>query len=93
MSTTATIKENNIKLQLTRIFDAPRELVFKAWTDTNQFKQWFGAAACGGSSLQSAKVDVRVGGKYRIQVRRGSILYKRFCTFVCYTRVVIDRIL
>ena len=70
MSTTATIKANKIQLQLTRVFDAPRELVFKAWTDVNRFKQWFGAAACEGSSLQSAKVDARVGGKYRIQVRR-----------------------
>jgi uncharacterized protein YndB with AHSA1/START domain len=70
MNTTATIKENNIKLQLTRVFDAPRELVFKAWTDANQIKQWFGAAACEGSSLQSVKADARAGGKYRIQVRR-----------------------
>jgi len=70
MNTTATIKEKNIKLQLTRVFDAPRELVFKAWTDANQFKQWFGAAACGGGSLQSVKVDARVGGKYRLQVQK-----------------------
>ena len=70
MNTTATIKEKNIKLQLTRVFDAPRELVFKAWTDANQFQQWFGAAACDGASLQSVKVDARVGGKYRLQVRR-----------------------
>ena len=70
MSTNRTMAEDNITLQLTRVFDAPRELVFKAWTDANQFKQWFGAAACGGSSLQSVKVDARVGGKYRIQVRR-----------------------
>ena len=70
MNATATIKENNIKLQLTRVFDAPRELVFKAWTDANQFKQWFGAAACDGASLESVKLDARVGGKYRLQVRR-----------------------
>jgi uncharacterized protein YndB with AHSA1/START domain len=70
MSTTVTIKENNIKLQLTRVFDAPRELVFKAWTDANQFKQWFGAAACDGASLRSVKVDACVGGKYRLQVQK-----------------------
>ena len=70
MNTTTTITENNIKLQLTRVFDAPRERVFRAWTDVNQFSQWFGAAACEGSSLQSAKLDARVGGKYRLQVRR-----------------------
>lgn len=70
MSTIATITENNIKLQLTRVFDAPRELVFKAWTDANQFHQWFGAAGCHGSTLQSTKLDVRTGGKYRLQVKR-----------------------
>jgi uncharacterized protein YndB with AHSA1/START domain len=70
MSTTATINENNIKLQLTRVFDAPRERVFQAWTDAKQFSQWFGAAACGGSALQSVKADARVGGKYRLQVRK-----------------------
>jgi len=69
MSTTNTT-EQDIKLQLTRVFDAPRELVFKAWTDANQFQQWFGAAACGGAALLSVKVDARVGGKYRLQVRR-----------------------
>ena len=70
MSTTAMTQEHNLKLQLTRVFDAPRELVFQAWTDANQFQQWFGAAACEGATLQSAKVDARVGGKYRLQVRR-----------------------
>jgi uncharacterized protein YndB with AHSA1/START domain len=64
------MEENNIKLELSRVFDAPRELVFKAWTDASQFKQWFGAAACDGGALQSVKVDARVGGKYRLQVRR-----------------------
>ena len=62
--------EQNIKLQLTRIFAAPRELVFKAWTDANQFTQWFGAAACDGAELRSVKLDPRVGGRYRLQVRR-----------------------
>jgi len=69
MNTTKT-NEQNIKLQLTRVFAAPRELVFKAWTEADHFKQWFGAAACDGATLQSVKVDARVGGKYRLQVRK-----------------------
>ena len=69
MSTNNKMEHDNIKLKMSRIFDAPRELVFKAWTDVEQFKQWFGAAACGGSSLVSVKVDARVGGKYRLQTR------------------------
>jgi uncharacterized protein YndB with AHSA1/START domain len=79
MNTTATIQENNIKLQLTRVFDAPRELVFKAWTDAKQFHQWFGAAACHGGSVQSVKLDARVGGKYRLQVRKAD---GEYCTTV-----------
>jgi uncharacterized protein YndB with AHSA1/START domain len=67
---TMNMTEENIKLQLTRVFDAPREVVYRAWTDPNQFKQWFGAAACGGATLESVKVDARVGGKYRLQVRK-----------------------
>lgn len=70
MNTMATITENNIRLQLTRMFDAPRELVFQAWTDPKHFQHWFGAAACEGSTLQSTKLDARAGGKYRLQVRR-----------------------
>jgi uncharacterized protein YndB with AHSA1/START domain len=67
---TIKMTEENIRLQLTRVFDAPRDLVYKAWTDANHFKEWFGAAACGGSTVQSVKLDVRAGGKYRIQARR-----------------------
>jgi uncharacterized protein YndB with AHSA1/START domain len=85
MNKTATIKENNTKLQLTRVFDAPRELVFKAWTDANQFQQWFGAAACDGGSLKSVKVDARVGGKYRLQVRRADCEF--FTTVGIYREV------
>jgi uncharacterized protein YndB with AHSA1/START domain len=70
MSAIATVNKGNLKLQLTRVFDAPRELVFNAWTDANQFKQWFGAAACEGATLQSVKMDARIGGKYRLQMRR-----------------------
>jgi uncharacterized protein YndB with AHSA1/START domain len=66
----ANLMEENVQLQLTRVFDAPRERVFKAWTDEKQFAQWFGAAACEGSTLTSVKVDARPGGKYRLQVRR-----------------------
>lgn len=85
MSATATINGQNIKLQLTRVFDAPRELVFRAWTDPNQFQQWFGAAACEGSSLESAKMDARVGGKYRLQMRRADGEY--FTTVGIYREV------
>ncbi len=44
-----------------RIFDAPRELVWKAWTDPQMLKKWWGPE---GFSAPSIKVDLKVGGKY-----------------------------
>jgi uncharacterized protein YndB with AHSA1/START domain len=44
-----------------RIFDAPRELVWKAWTDPKHFMQWWGPQ---GFTSPSVTIDLRVGGKY-----------------------------
>lgn len=49
------------KLIITRTFDAPRELVWKAWTDPEMIKQWWGPE---GFTSPSAKVDFKVGGKF-----------------------------
>ncbi|MDR9855687.1 SRPBCC domain-containing protein [Paenibacillus sp. VCA1] len=52
--------ENN-ELLLTRVFDAPRELVFKVWTDPEHFCKWWGPK---GFSLNVSKMDVRPGGLF-----------------------------
>lgn len=44
-----------------RVFDAPRELVWKAWTDPEMLKKWWGPE---GFTAPSIKVDFKVGGKY-----------------------------
>ncbi len=44
-----------------RIFNAPREMVWKAWTDPEMVKEWWGPE---GFYAPSVKVDFRVGGKY-----------------------------
>ena len=36
----------NQYIEITRIFDAPRELVYRAFTDPGQLAQWFGPAGC-----------------------------------------------
>jgi len=46
---------------ITRIFDAPRELVWKAWTDPKHFKRWWGPKDF---TSPYCKIDFRVGGKY-----------------------------
>jgi uncharacterized protein YndB with AHSA1/START domain len=51
---------------LTRIFDAPRSLVFKAWTDPKHLQRWFGPKPF---TNPVCEVDLRVGGKWRIVMR------------------------
>jgi uncharacterized protein YndB with AHSA1/START domain len=47
------------ELVITRIFDAPRELVFKAWTEPERFKLWWGPK---GFTTPFCKIDLRLGG-------------------------------
>lgn len=49
------------EIVITRIFDAPRELVWKAWTDPERVKRWWGPK---GFTAPVCKIDLRVGGKY-----------------------------
>ncbi|EGG35731.1 SRPBCC family protein [Paenibacillus sp. HGF5] len=48
-------------LLLSRVFNAPRELVFKVWTDPEHFGKWWGPQ---GFSLDVIKMDVRPGGMF-----------------------------
>jgi uncharacterized protein YndB with AHSA1/START domain len=52
------------ELVITRIFEAPRELVYKAFTDPDQLAQWFGPV---GYSVprDTVDIDLRVGGHQR----------------------------
>lgn len=49
------------EIVLTRVFDAPRERVWKAWTDPEEVKRWWGPKAF---TAPVAEIDLRVGGKY-----------------------------
>jgi uncharacterized protein YndB with AHSA1/START domain len=51
------------EIAMTRVFDAPRRLVYQAFTTPELVKQWLGVF--GGWSLVTCDMDVRVGGKYR----------------------------
>jgi uncharacterized protein YndB with AHSA1/START domain len=50
-------------LAMTRVFDAPRSMVFDAWTKPELLKRWLGVF--GGWTFAVCEVDLRVGGKYR----------------------------
>ena len=46
---------------LTRTYDAPRALVWKAWTELERLKQWWGPK---GFTMQSCTLDLRPGGRF-----------------------------
>ncbi|MCT7375869.1 SRPBCC family protein [Chelativorans salis] len=54
------------ELVLTRLYDAPREKVFRAFTDPEIFKQWFVPRPW---TITSAELDVRSGGTNRFTMR------------------------
>jgi uncharacterized protein YndB with AHSA1/START domain len=51
------------EIAMTRVFDAPRELVFDAWTKPELLERWLGVR--NGWTLAVCEVDLTVGGAYR----------------------------
>ena len=62
----AVTESSDRELVLTRIFDAPRSLVFKAWTEPRHLARWWGPR---GFSVVSCEMDPRTGGSYRFHMR------------------------
>jgi uncharacterized protein YndB with AHSA1/START domain len=54
------------ELTISRVFDAPRALVFKVWTDPKHLAQWWGPQ---GFTNPVCEFDARVGGELRIHMR------------------------
>lgn len=54
------------EIVLSRVFDAPRDLVFRAWTEKEHFAKWFGPR---GFVTTIREADMRVGGLLRFDMR------------------------
>jgi uncharacterized protein YndB with AHSA1/START domain len=65
--------QNIRELTLTRTFDSPRKLVFKAWTDPKLVTQWWGP---NGVTTPICEVDANVGGLIYIVMEAGEELGK-----------------
>lgn len=69
---TAQRQRNNVstpasdEIRITRVFDAPQQLVWNAWTSPEMLVHWFGCAAF---STISAVTDLREGGNWRVVLR------------------------
>ncbi|HUB15860.1 MAG TPA: SRPBCC domain-containing protein [Acetobacteraceae bacterium] len=64
------------ELTVSRLIDAPRALVFKAWTQPEHAARWWGPR---GFTVESCRLDARPGGTYRVAMRspEGTLRTKR----------------
>lgn len=62
----ATATRQKPSLTITRKLPAPPERCFRAWTDSEALKRWFGPGA---AEVVLAETDPRVGGRYRLVMR------------------------
>lgn len=78
------------RIVITRTFDAPRALVWKAWTDPAMLPKWWGPKGC---TTKVVAMDLRVGGDFQLEmcVADGSLhpCRGRFQTIVEPERIVL----
>lgn len=64
-------RKGDRELLVTRVFDAPPSLVFRAWSDASLFRRWWMPKSVTGVELVACNMDVRTGGKYRLEFSAG----------------------
>ena len=56
-------------IRIERVFDAPRELVFEAWTNPEHLLAWFAPRGC---TISYPQIDVRPGGRFLSRIQNPS---------------------
>ncbi len=64
--TVATPQGADCQLVINRVFDAPRELVWAAWTQPEHIVRWWGPP---GGGTSDCEIDLRVGGRFRLTLK------------------------
>lgn len=68
------------EIVVTRVIDAPRSLVYAAWTDPEQIGQWYGPE---GMAIDTKEIDLRPGGVWRFDmVTPGGMRYTNRMLFL-----------
>lgn len=83
-------RKSSRELVVTRTFDAPRAMVFKAWSEPELFRRWWVPQGAG-ISLVGCDMDVRTGGKYRLEFGAGDqtvAFYGKYLDVVPGERIV-----
>lgn len=68
---TSVERRGDRELVVTRTFDAAPSTVYKAWSQPELFQRWWVPKSVSGVSLVSCDMDVRTGGKYRLEFAAG----------------------
>lgn len=88
---TAVERKSDRELVVTRLFDAPPHMVFKAWAEPELFRRWWVPKGIG-ITLLSCEMDVRTGGKYRLEFAAGGTdtmaFYGKYLAVVPDERIV-----
>jgi uncharacterized protein YndB with AHSA1/START domain len=73
-------RKSEREIVVTRTFNGPARIVFEAWTKPELFRQWWVPKSIG-MSLLSCEMDVRVGGRYRLEFAHGDSQMAFFGTY------------
>ena len=89
---TSVERKGDRELVATRTFDAPPSIVFRAWSQPELFRRWWVPKSVAGVSLVSCDMDVRTGGKYRLEFSAGGsdtmAFYGKYLEVVPNERIV-----
>lgn len=89
---TSVERKGDRELVVTRIFDAPPETVYRAWSQPELFRRWWMPKSIAGVSIVGCEMDVRTGGKYRLEFSTGGpdtmTFYGRYLEVVPNQRIV-----
>jgi uncharacterized protein YndB with AHSA1/START domain len=69
MSDSTPAAADDQEVLITRIFEAPREEVFRAWTDPDEVAAWYGPDGFD-TPPERIRIDLRVGGRYELTMVR-----------------------
>lgn len=89
---TSVERRGDRELVVTRTFDAPPNIVYRAWSQPELFRRWWVPKSVTGVSLVSCDMDVRTGGKYRLEFSAGGsetmAFYGKYLDVVPNERIV-----
>jgi uncharacterized protein YndB with AHSA1/START domain len=85
-------RKGDRELIVTRTFDAPPHIVYRAWSEGDLFRRWWMPKSVTGVSLVACDIDMRTGGKYRLEFSTGGpgtmAFYGKYLDVVPNERIV-----